>query len=114
MGWTPIFLTWLSELPDYLKEQTPLIRVLFEWTLPPLFTLVRKKLKEYIVTQDIQLAIGVMRILSMLFKDATSDENSARDCNKNVKNWIIVSFCCVWAVQTLRNVSKGVGGRNFV
>ena len=92
MGWTPIFLTWLSELPDYLKEQSPLIKALFEWTLPPLFTLVRKKLKEYVVTQDIQLSIGVMRILSMLFKDAIADENSARDCNKHVRNWIIVSY----------------------
>ena len=94
MGWTPIFLTWLSELPDYLKDHTPLIKALFEWACPPLFTLVRKKLKEYVVTQDIQLMIGVMRILSMLFKDAITDENSARDCNKHARNWIVVSSCC--------------------
>ena len=92
MGWNPLFLTWLSELPEYLKDQIGLITCLFEWTLPPLFVLIRKKLKEYVVTQDIQLCVSAMRLFSMLFYDAMKDESAIKDNMKHVKNWTVVSY----------------------
>ena len=91
MGWKPLSLIWLSELPEYFKDQISLITALFEWTLPPLFVLVRKKLKEYVLTQDIQLCVSVMRIFCMLFQDALSDETAAKDNMKHVRNWTVVS-----------------------
>ena len=95
MGWRPLFLTWLSELPDHLREQISLITALFEWTLPPLFFLVRQSLKEYIETYDTQLCVAAMRIFYMLFKDAMRDETAAQENMKYVKNWIVVSsFVC--------------------
>ena len=92
MGWKPLFQTWQSEQPEYLKDQLSLITALFEWTLPPLFVLVRKKLKEYVVTQDIQLCVSAMRLFAMLFADAMKDESAVKDNMKHVKDWTVVSF----------------------
>ena len=91
LGWKPIFLSWLNELPDFLKEQTGLITALFEWSIPPLFALIRQKLKEYVTTMDSQLCVGAMRLFAMLFEDAMRGETAVQDNTKYVKNWIVVS-----------------------
>ena len=91
MGWKPLFLSWLCELPNYLKEETSLITALFEWSLPPLFSHIRKDLKEHIATQDVQLCVAAMRLFSMLFEDAMRGETAVQDNTGYVKNWIVVS-----------------------
>ena len=103
LGWKPLMHSWLATLPPRIgePEKAHLIEH-FDWILDPCLWYVRRECKKPVPTQEIQLAVAVMRMLAAhmdVWKEDAEGNSKAPDAQKG-KDMLqgLFVFSVIWAV----------------
>ncbi|KAK6993742.1 dynein heavy chain 3 axonemal, partial [Biomphalaria glabrata] len=71
LGWEPFIASWLAtELPSVLKkEQREMIKLLFDWILPPCLNFVMKSCKHILQLQQLHYVVCILKMYSCLMEE---------------------------------------------
>ncbi|XP_027026371.2 dynein axonemal heavy chain 12 [Tachysurus fulvidraco] len=98
LGWLPLVLSWLKNLPQPLQteENTTLLLELFNWLIPPTQRILKKNCKEVVSNSNSNTVVSLTRLFEMLLTKPVNGETG----NKNIRTWIMAAFAfsLVWSV----------------
>ena len=101
LGWRPILESWLSTLPEAVTEEhRKQIVALFEWLLPPALRIATRMIKNILPMQEINLAIGCMRLMETQMDEWRTNPKMVAEMNENMQTvWIqsLFLFSLVWS-----------------
>ncbi|KAH9505438.1 Dynein heavy chain 3, axonemal, partial [Bulinus truncatus] len=91
LGWEPFIASWLATgLPSILKkEQIDMIKLLFEWILPPCLNFVMKSCKHIVQLQPLHYVVSLLKLYSCLLEEVKKlgkedeEENLIGDTEKD-------------------------------
>ncbi|KAK7495478.1 hypothetical protein BaRGS_00013176, partial [Batillaria attramentaria] len=71
LGWEPLMQSWMqTRLPDFLvQEQREVIRMLFEWILPPCLSFVGKYCRHILACHPMHLTTSALKLYECLMED---------------------------------------------
>ncbi|XP_059151038.1 dynein axonemal heavy chain 3-like [Physella acuta] len=71
LGWEPLVTSWMAtQLPDSLKkEQKDMIRLLFEWILPPCLNFVSRSCKHILQLHPMHYTVSLLKLYSCLMEE---------------------------------------------
>ncbi|XP_068561369.1 dynein axonemal heavy chain 12 [Cebidichthys violaceus] len=97
LGWEPLVVSWMNNLPDALKstDNRSLLLELFHWLVPPALRVLRKHCREVVSTSNSNTVVSLCRLFEMLLTEPV--QNSPDD--KNIRTWIMAAFAfsLVWS-----------------
>jgi dynein heavy chain len=106
MGWEPLFMSWMNELPEGLVTEAlgefvkKTITDLVEWLIPPLIEFVRYHALETAPTQDQNLVRSCLRMFRTFLKIFEEDKTKLELPHKEIEAMIDGSFMfsLIWSV----------------
>ncbi|KAK9514800.1 hypothetical protein VZT92_025488 [Zoarces viviparus] len=97
LGWEPLVISWMNNLPDVLKSPTnhSLLLELFHWLVPPALRVLRKHCREVVSTSNSNTVVSLCRLFEMLL---TEPVKTGPD-DKMSRTWIMAAFAfsLVWS-----------------
>ncbi|ESO02212.1 hypothetical protein HELRODRAFT_65497 [Helobdella robusta] len=102
LGWRPLVKSWLFEQHTLLSsDYAPYITAMLEWLVDPSLEYVSKNCKSYIAVGSSNQVVSLVRIISMLMKNACNDVDVSE--NKTFKQWLCgaIMFAIPWSIGGL-------------
>ncbi|XP_029291775.1 dynein heavy chain 12, axonemal [Cottoperca gobio] len=98
LGWEPLVISWMNNLPDALQSPDNRSRLLelFHWLLPPALRMLRKHCREVVSTSNSNTVVSLCRLFEMLLTEPVKTSHG----DKNIITWIMAAFAfsLVWSV----------------
>ncbi|XP_031701028.1 dynein heavy chain 12, axonemal isoform X2 [Anarrhichthys ocellatus] len=97
LGWEPLVISWMNNLPDALKSPVnrSLLLELFHWLVPPALRVLRKHCREVVSTSNSNTVVSLCRLFEMLLTEPVKISPD----DKNIRTWIMAAFAfsLVWS-----------------
>lgn len=103
MGFTPLLDSWIQSLPDFAAGKGDTLKDIFLNVIPDLIYMIRKQLKETVVTTDNNLVSSIFRVMSSMLKPFIRKEGEdplTEEMLSQIEEMIVpyFLFSIVWSV----------------
>ncbi|XP_038073730.1 dynein heavy chain 3, axonemal-like isoform X4 [Patiria miniata] len=87
LGWKPLVISWMEyQLPDFLtKPQKELIKMMFDWLLPPCLSHVTKQCRQLVAVSDMHMTMSMLKLFSCLLDEVNDESDSEEDEEEDVE-----------------------------